>query len=1008
MPPILRPQPVVSVASSVATAAVAAARPATGLFIVSRAVEATPPVQPDGGPRAATPARQTSWRAIFGGWLALSAAPLAPGQEEAIELSPFVVSTDRDVGYLAGNTLAGSRLNTALKDTPAAISVLTSEFLSDIGAFDISEALGYAVNVEFDLDDSGSAVPNGISTVGSYQSYRVRGLAASTASNYFRSGIPAETALVERIEDSRGPNSVLFGIASPGGLINSMSKQALIGRAFRKASFSVMSNDSYRATADLNQPVLDGKLAFRLNTVYNRTNSFRHWQYQENRTAHLAATYVWGKKTRIRAEYQRGQIDSNAPRHQNLFNSFLLWDSGGRPTFPTQITSTAFGIARNSTAATAPRVTYVSNNDTTISMRGTMATNGTGPYGDGPITDTRIADYSINIGGPAQDRFSDYDGVSVFLEHQLSRNTFLELAFNHQGHVFERFDPRTDSPQRLKGDPNQNLNGANNVLNGGPANPFAGQLFLDGGWIRYLGDNQSDTGRATVSTERDQGKWGSYRLAAMGEYEKAFSGNSVWQESWADAATGLPAFNAIPENAANRVYRRSYPIERQWATYTLSGPGRNALLRNVHDSVTGRTLSSTWFSLNSNTPGETYTTQQSYMLAGQARYFNRRLIVSAGFRRDEIDTYNVGTMRDPATQEYIVARNDADAVARLYRTNNAGRTTSLGLVYHVRPWLSAFYNRSDNISLPGSATRLPDSGEPGNPIPLESPRGTTDDFGVGLTLFEGRVYARATYYTTRGLDRNATSPPPARDANERIMDALLGEGLITQAEHERRTNVGGQGVFDHAAEGVEVQVTANVSTHWRLQLNYSLTEAVEENIFNEWKNWHQLNLKYLAPFDTNRITTSAARTIAQEIEFYQTTNNGLNQYMLNDGLTKLGNRRHKLSVFTRYGFSSGWLRGLYIGGGYRYQSRIFTGLESQESRREVWGPSTDQLDLMAGYSVRGLGKGRQLSFQINVLNALNERDPVITRYEFVEGRQVPYGVKPPDPLSWRFTTSFEF
>jgi hypothetical protein len=56
------------------------------------------------------------------------AAP-APASAEVIELSPFTVNTDRDVGYQAENTLAGSRLNTNLRDTPASVSVFTKEFL---------------------------------------------------------------------------------------------------------------------------------------------------------------------------------------------------------------------------------------------------------------------------------------------------------------------------------------------------------------------------------------------------------------------------------------------------------------------------------------------------------------------------------------------------------------------------------------------------------------------------------------------------------------------------------------------------------------------------------------------------------------------------------------------------------------------------------------------------------------------------------------------------------------
>jgi hypothetical protein len=89
---------------------------------------------------------------------------------------------------------------------------------------------------------------------------------------------------------------------------------------------------------------------------------------------------------------------------------------------------------------------------------------------------------------------------------------------------------------------------------------------------------------------------------------------------------------------------------------------------------------------------------------------------------------------------------------------------------------------------------------------------------------------------------------------------------FSQDEFDRRTNVGGQGVFDHASEGVELQVTANATKNWRFQVNYALTDAVEENLFNEWKNWHARNLQYLSKFDLRtsrraRIAPSPRRSI---------------------------------------------------------------------------------------------------------------------------------------------------
>ena len=79
---------------------------------------------------------------------ATPATPPAPSTPESdtLQLSPFEVRTDKDTGYTATNTLAGSRLNTSLRDTPAAISVFTKEFLDDIGAINVTEALEYGLN----------------------------------------------------------------------------------------------------------------------------------------------------------------------------------------------------------------------------------------------------------------------------------------------------------------------------------------------------------------------------------------------------------------------------------------------------------------------------------------------------------------------------------------------------------------------------------------------------------------------------------------------------------------------------------------------------------------------------------------------------------------------------------------------------------------------------------------------------------------------------------------------
>ncbi|MGH8020554.1 MAG: TonB-dependent receptor plug domain-containing protein, partial [Opitutaceae bacterium] len=166
-------------------------------------------------------------------------------EEDAVVLSPFVVDSTRDVGYLANNSLSGSRLNTALRDTAASIAVFTPEFIADLGATDLEDVLKYGNNIEFAANDDDPAT-NGNSILSSFQPFRVRGLPATRTRNFFPLDIPSNSYNVERYEANRGPNSILFGLGSAGGIINSSTKQARPERSFQEVEFSAGSWDSYR------------------------------------------------------------------------------------------------------------------------------------------------------------------------------------------------------------------------------------------------------------------------------------------------------------------------------------------------------------------------------------------------------------------------------------------------------------------------------------------------------------------------------------------------------------------------------------------------------------------------------------------------------------------------------------------------------------------------------------------------------------------------------------------
>jgi hypothetical protein len=110
------------------------------------------------------------------------------GEKDVVQLSPFIVSSERDSGYQATSTLAGTRLNTPIRDLGAAISIYTKDFLNDIGATNANELLIYATGMEAagaggnfsGAADSVSSVEvvGNASRVDPQQSSRARGLAA--------------------------------------------------------------------------------------------------------------------------------------------------------------------------------------------------------------------------------------------------------------------------------------------------------------------------------------------------------------------------------------------------------------------------------------------------------------------------------------------------------------------------------------------------------------------------------------------------------------------------------------------------------------------------------------------------------------------------------------------------------------------------------------------------------------------------------------------------------------
>ncbi|HYD82519.1 MAG TPA: hypothetical protein VEA63_00675, partial [Opitutus sp.] len=75
------------------------------------------------------------------------ASETSANSADVVVLSPFQVTTEKDRGYRATNSISGTRLDTAIKELPMPIEVITEEFLRDTGSTDLRQSLRYSSGI---------------------------------------------------------------------------------------------------------------------------------------------------------------------------------------------------------------------------------------------------------------------------------------------------------------------------------------------------------------------------------------------------------------------------------------------------------------------------------------------------------------------------------------------------------------------------------------------------------------------------------------------------------------------------------------------------------------------------------------------------------------------------------------------------------------------------------------------------------------------------------------------
>jgi len=241
--------------------------------------------------------------------LALALSPAARAAEtETADADPIIVTGQRQH---ADATRSATRTDTAIKDVPQSLSLVSKEDIADRDLRSIADVLRY--------------VPGTTPGTGEGNRDQITLRGNNTTADFFVDGIRDDVQYfrdlynAERIEVLRGPNAMIFGRGGGGGVVNRVTKRSEMTPA-RAFALSGDSEGGIRLTADVDQP-LGAAAGLRLNGMYENGESFRRFDELERYGVNPTAGVMLGTDTRLDFFYEylhdRRTTDRGVPAFGN-------------------------------------------------------------------------------------------------------------------------------------------------------------------------------------------------------------------------------------------------------------------------------------------------------------------------------------------------------------------------------------------------------------------------------------------------------------------------------------------------------------------------------------------------------------------------------------------------------------------------------------------------------------------------------------------------------------------
>ncbi len=212
---------------------------------------------------------------------------------DVVTLSPFDVTGDEAHGYVASESITGTRIASKLQDLPFAVNVVTSEFMNDFAAFDLPQQAAFV---------------SGFSPSEVLGNFQLRGFPANvTLVDGFRRLGLVDTVDIDRMEFIKGAAASIYGATQPGGAVNYITRQPTT-RPSDQISVSAGGDGFLRATVFSSGPLGSShELFYRIDAAEQKNNYAE--EFASKHSSYISGKLMWRPTptTTVRADFEHSE-----------------------------------------------------------------------------------------------------------------------------------------------------------------------------------------------------------------------------------------------------------------------------------------------------------------------------------------------------------------------------------------------------------------------------------------------------------------------------------------------------------------------------------------------------------------------------------------------------------------------------------------------------------------------------------------------------------------------------